>query len=244
MVQLLNVSPLRSSVRLSLGVSLLSAIILTIAAPTRAGDRSSSNPIPSTDRIAQTANIPAPNVRPLERDLLTLGSEGEDVREFQAMMALLGYYSGEITGEFDSATAQAARSFQASAGLVADAIVGPATWGRLLPVAIDDMIVEASAVAGSNARNTSNSSTVPAPAQVRTNNRNRTETSLPTLQLGSNGSLVSYLQQRLTAMGYYSGAIDGAFGPVTQAAVIEAQIDFGLVPDGVVDASVWPYLID
>lgn len=242
MVQLLNVSPLRSLVHLGLGGSLLGVILLTIVAPTRAGDRSEVEPIPTTDRIAQTLSIPLPNARTLERDTLRLGSEGEDVREFQALMILLGYYSGEVTGQFDAATAQAARSFQASAGLVADAIVGPVTWGRLMPAALDNVIVEASAVTDSNDRNTTNSSTVPAPDRVR--NSNRSDTSLPTLQLGSNGSLVSYLQQRLTEMGYYSGSIDGAFGPVTQAAVIEAQIDFGLVPDGVVDSSVWPYLID
>ncbi|TAF50856.1 MAG: peptidoglycan-binding protein [Oscillatoriales cyanobacterium] len=239
MVQLLNVSPLHSLLRLGLGISLLSAALLTIATPTRAGDRSGVEPIATPDLMAQTANIPAPSIRTLERDTLRLGSEGEDVREFQAIMALLGYYSGEITGQFDVATAQAAQSFQASAGLAIDAIVGPLTWGRLLPAVLDNTIVEATAMTSANA-NTANSSTVPAPDRVRASNRN--ETSLPTVQLGSNGSLVSYLQQRLTALGYYSGAIDGSFGPVTQAAVIEAQIDFGLVPDGVVDASVWPYL--
>ncbi len=237
MLQPLNVSTLRSFVRLGLGVSLLSVMSLAIAPPTRAGDR--QTPRPTADHIAQSSNIPAPSSRTLERDTLSLGSEGEDVREFQAMLALLGYYSGEITGRFDQATAQAARSFQASASLVTDAVIGPVTWGRLLPAALDSMIVQAPATASTNANN---ANTVPAPDRVRTSNRS--ETGLPTLQLGSNDSLVSYLQQRLAAMGYYSGAIDGDFGPMTQAAVIEAQIDFGLVPDGVVDSSVWPYLIN
>lgn len=241
MVQPLNVSPLRSLVRLGLGLSILSAMTLTIAPPTRASDR--PNRRPTADRLAQTANIPAPSSRTLERDTLRLGSEGEDVREFQAMLALLGYYSGEITGRFGPATAQAARNFQASASLLTDAIIGPVTWSRLLPIALDDTIVQAPVTTAiTNTRNANNSNTVPAPDRVRTSNRN--ETSLPTLQLGSNGSFVSYLQQQLTAMGYYSGAIDGDFGPVTQSAVIEAQIDFGLVPDGVVDSSVWPYLIN
>ncbi|NJN63046.1 MAG: peptidoglycan-binding protein [Coleofasciculaceae cyanobacterium RL_1_1] len=237
MVQPLNVPVPRSLVRLGCGVTLLSAIGLAIASPIRAGDHQTDHT--TTDRIAQSANVSAPNARTVERDTLRLGSEGEDVREFQALLALLGYYSGEITGRFDQTTALAAQSFQASAGLVTDAIVGPMTWGRLLPVALDNMIVQAPIAANTS---TGDANTVPAPDRVRSNSRS--ETNLPTLQLGSNGSLVSYLQQRLTAMGYYSGAIDGDFGPVTQAAVIEAQIDFSLVPTGVVDSSVWPYLIN
>lgn len=248
--QMLNPTVLRSQPSWSLGIALTSAMTLTIAIPTYAIP-TYANPhgndrlevAPKALEKATSASIPIAQNRSTvgrapERAILTLGSEGEDVREFQAVLALLGYYSGEITGRFDLATAQAAQSFQASANLVTDGVVGPVTWGRLLPAPFDETPPAMSP------ESTGTGNTVPAPARVNFAERVNQDSSLPTVQLGSTNSSVSLLQQRLTAMGYYSGAIDGNFGPVTQAAVIEAQIDFGLLPNGIVDAAVWPYILN
>ena len=57
-----------------------------------------------------------------------------------------------------------------------------------------------------------------------------------TLQNGSNGYLVTELQKRLTELGYYSGAIDGDFGPGTEAAVKAFQAQNGLTADGIAGA--------
>ena len=57
-----------------------------------------------------------------------------------------------------------------------------------------------------------------------------------TLQNGSNGYLVTELQKRLTELGYYSGAIDGDFGPGTEAAVKAFQAQSGLTADGIAGA--------
>lgn len=245
MIKPLNVTLLRARLSSGLGVSLLSAMTLAIATTAQANAANQSDRLHDRLDVNQTAqitqSIPSPTLRTLERETLSLGSEGEDVREFQAIMTLLGHYSGDITGRFDAATAQAARSFQASANLRADAVIGPVTWGTLMPIALDGTIVQ-SAATNTNINSANNANTVPAPNTVRTNDRS--DRSRPTLQIGSNGSFVSLLQQQLTSMGYYSGAIDGDFGPVTQAAVIEAQVDFGLVPNGIVDASVWPYFLN
>ncbi|MGB3653214.1 MAG: peptidoglycan-binding domain-containing protein, partial [Rivularia sp. (in: cyanobacteria)] len=54
------------------------------------------------------------------------------------------------------------------------------------------------------------------------------------LKKGSKGSDVTKLQQRLKNLGYYSSAIDGDFGPKTEAAVIAYQKNNYLVADGVV----------
>ncbi len=48
------------------------------------------------------------------------------------------------------------------------------------------------------------------------------------------GPDVEAIQQRLSDLGYYNDAIDGEFGPATEAAVIEFQSDQGLDADGVV----------
>ncbi len=48
---------------------------------------------------------------------------------------------------------------------------------------------------------------------------------------------VSALQQQLTQLGYYSGAINGAFDATTQAAVTSFQRDQGLAVDGIVGSA-------
>ena len=56
----------------------------------------------------------------------------------------------------------------------------------------------------------------------------------PVLRTGSRGQEVKDLQSRLQALGYYSDEIDGQFGAVTKAAVIEFQKANGLEADGMV----------
>ncbi len=55
-----------------------------------------------------------------------------------------------------------------------------------------------------------------------------------TLRVGSSGDEVVTLQTKLKRWGYYSGAIDGKFGTMTQKAVIYFQRSNGLSADGIV----------
>jgi len=55
-----------------------------------------------------------------------------------------------------------------------------------------------------------------------------------TLRLGMSGTDVSEIQALLQKMGYYSGPIDGQFGPALLRAVQQFQRNFGLSPDGVI----------
>lgn len=60
------------------------------------------------------------------------GSTGDDVRRLQRLLVmtkLLGFEG--IDGIFGPKTDASARSFQQSAGITVDGIVGPATWGAL-----------------------------------------------------------------------------------------------------------------
>jgi len=55
------------------------------------------------------------------------------------------------------------------------------------------------------------------------------------LQVGvERGSDVQRVQNILNRAGYYSGSIDGIYGPQTRDAVIAFQRDYGLVADGIV----------
>ena len=53
---------------------------------------------------------------------------------------------------------------------------------------------------------------------------------------GSTGNEVRTVQQKLKNWGYYSGAVDGIFGPKTKEAVMYFQRKNGLVADGIVGA--------
>ena len=53
-----------------------------------------------------------------------------------------------------------------------------------------------------------------------------------TFQRGSSGDTVTAIQQKLSAWGYYNGAIDGVYGSRTEAAVRYFQQKNGLAVDG------------
>lgn len=55
---------------------------------------------------------------------------------------------------------------------------------------------------------------------------------METLEMGSEGSEVKQLQQKLKDLGYLSGSADGKFGKATEAAVIAFQKNNGLTADG------------
>lgn len=63
-----------------------------------------------------------------------------------------------------------------------------------------------------------------------------------TLYWGCSGDDVSMVQQRLLDWGYYAGPVDGFYGNATQQAVVDFQLQNGLVPDGVVGSETWAAL--
>ena len=61
----------------------------------------------------------------------------------------------------------------------------------------------------------------------------------PTLRLGSRGPAVRAVQGRLTALGYWLGAVDGQYGDLTLQAVWALQKVAGLERDGVCGPATW-----
>jgi peptidoglycan hydrolase-like protein with peptidoglycan-binding domain len=61
----------------------------------------------------------------------------------------------------------------------------------------------------------------------------------PTLQAGSLGPVVAMLQGVLKTGFGYAGAIDGVYGPATEAVVRQYQTNSGLPVTGVVDERTW-----
>lgn len=79
-------------------------------------------------------------------------------------------------------------------------------------------------------------STVSAPPQSTprptTKESGDTQTKSSTLKVGSEGSDVKRLQQRLKDLGYYTGSVDGKFGQGTESAVRDFQAAHKLTVDG------------
>ncbi|MGN1367370.1 MAG: peptidoglycan-binding protein [Aristaeellaceae bacterium] len=59
-------------------------------------------------------------------------------------------------------------------------------------------------------------------------------TAEPVIRSGASGEAVTQLQTRLKELGYYTGTLDGQFGPGTKAAVTHFQQQNGLQADGIV----------
>jgi peptidoglycan hydrolase-like protein with peptidoglycan-binding domain len=126
-----------------------------------------------------------------------LGDRGQQISAIQESLAVAGF-SGGSSGIFDQATQEAVRRFQQAKGLTADGIVGPQTMAAL------------PAIGGS----------APLPASGRLTSR--LDTNWTDIRTTSRIN-VRAIQSRLQSQGFYSGPIDGLWGPKTQAAVEAAQ---------------------
>lgn len=222
-------------------------LALNFGKPTVAVEINSVIPMVAQATPATTVNRPT----------LQLGSEGAAVSELQAALKLLGYYTDTVDGVYRESTASAVSYFQQAAGLNADGIAGPATWSRLFPSissvqqtpATSSSTTPASGFPVPSSLQTTNTrpSTIPTTGQVSGVGQIpapiATNVTLPILREGMQGPAVVQLQQRLKALGFLGGTIDGVFGTATQSAVIAAQQNFQLEPDGVVGSATWRALL-
>lgn len=62
------------------------------------------------------------------------------------------------------------------------------------------------------------------------------------LEYGASGELVSYVQQRLSELGYYDGKISGNFLEGTRNCLKRLQKDYGLDVTGKLDEETWQVL--
>ena len=90
--------------------------------------------------MAVTPDPDAPTPEPLLRN----GSTGQAVTDLQARLATLGYYSGEIDGQFGPGTRDAVVLFQQENNLVADGLVGSETKEILFSVNAKPYVIPAS----------------------------------------------------------------------------------------------------
>ena len=153
---------------------------------------------------ARVTNTPRPTATPnLEKDYyLTIGNKGKKVETLQRRLVELGWMSGRVTGTFNEETAAAVSAFQKKT---------PGLW--------EDGIAGPDTLRALYSSNAARGKATPL-------------TSTETLEMGSEGSEVRKLQQKLKDLGYLSGSVDGKFGVATQAAVIAFQQNNNLTADG------------
>ena len=173
--------------------------------------------------IASTAQLQS-------RPVLRMGSQGDAVRELQATLLLLGFYRGEVNGQYSESTVIAVSRFQEAANLPIDGIMGAETWSRLFPP--------------SPSRQTNNTTPLPL-INPTPSSESASETSLenlPILRSPMQGEAVKRLQERLRVLGIFSGEVDGIFGEQTLEAVRTFQQQNNLTVDGIVGAETWEML--
>ena len=106
------------------GVIILLPRVLQTASEVAVEKSLTPTPLPPWGNVmAITPDPDAPTPEPLLRN----GSTGQAVTDLQARLATLGYYSGEIDGQFGPGTRDAVVLFQQVNNLVADGLVGSET---------------------------------------------------------------------------------------------------------------------
>lgn len=156
---------------------------------------------PRTVRITEDPALPTSTPTPC---ILQKNSIGIEVKQLQQRLKDLGYYSGDVDGQYGAGTQTAVTAFQAQHGLKADGVAGEQTLAMLYSGSAQTF--------------------VPTP----------TPSATPAmLSSGSSGDEVKSLQSRLQQLGFYSGALDGDYGKGTRAAVKLFQAQHGLDDDGI-----------
>ena len=153
----------------------------------------------------------AAQYRPLKK-----GCTGDDVKELQTRLTVLGYYKGKVSGEYLDATEEAVRAYQEANGEEVTGIADVDTLAVLLQ-------------ASEESSDATDTSTVMQGTVAYTER----------LAKGSTGTLVKQLQTRLTELGYYSGPISGNFLGKTMTAVKTLQKQNGVTVDGIVGEVTW-----
>ena len=153
----------------------------------------------------------AAQYRPLKK-----GCIGDDVKELQTRLTVLGYYKGKVSGEYLDATEEAVRAYQEANGEEVTGIADVDTLAVLLQ-------------ASEESSDATDTSTVMQGTVAYTER----------LAKGSTGTLVKQLQTRLTELGYYSGPISGNFLGKTMTAVKTLQKQNGVTVDGIVGEVTW-----
>jgi len=173
--------------------------------------------------------------------ILRRGSRGADVRQLQFLLNFISQFNNAVPpviedSLFELQDENAVMAFQRAYGLPPDGVVGPATWNKLYAVyrGIRENVPLPPTPTPPISPPPTSGVGRPFPGTL--------------LRLGSRGDDVRQIQTWLNMVrpeipGNPILAVDGIFGPITQAAVIAFQRRFGLASDGIVGPITWGELV-
>ncbi len=196
-----------------------------------AGDPGSS--APEETQPPSAAPAPAPGGSS-SGSLTTLryGSSGDAVKAMQESLTKLGYAPGAADGKFGRGTEAAVKQFQRNNGLTTDGLAGTKTLTLLYSQA-----GQGSAPTPAPDPATQEPVATPAPTENSSN-----VTLSRTLRKGNTGDDVKLLQEKLQALNYYTGGINGVYDDLTIAAVKAFQSNNGLTSDGLAGTKTYAVL--
>lgn len=167
----------------------------------------------------------------LDKSTLYNGCKGEEVKKLQQALIDLGYLGGYADGVFGRNTENAVRKFQSKNHLNSDGLAGKKTQEILFAKASSSASSSSSSSPSSQSASTSSSSSSSSSSSASSAGK-LFGGDYTTIRIGANGKRVRSLQQALSAVGAYSGSVDGKFGAKTQEAVKLFQKSEKLTSDG------------
>lgn len=157
---------------------------------------------------------PTPTVKPPTKTLRP-GDKDDEVKLLQQRLKDLGYYTGNITGVYNTATTEAVKAFQKKSSLEEDGVLGPIT--RTVLYGVNAIYAVPTAIPVST----------PTPTTTPLTPEN-----VIVIRAGSMGEVVRRLQARLQELGYYTSRLDGVYLTDDIEAVRAFQSANGLKVDG------------
>ncbi|WP_228265988.1 L,D-transpeptidase family protein [Microlunatus elymi] len=144
------------------------------------------------------------------------GDDGQQIRELQARLKQVGWYSGDVTPHYGAQTATAVKGFQDKRDLSPTGVVDEVTWAKLTAMT----------------------------QQPSHNELYNIEPAGPAImKQGDNGTKIKQLQARLAQLDWFSEKITGYYGSVTSQAVKGFQDKRRLPATGDVDQKTWDRLV-
>ncbi|WP_316608385.1 peptidoglycan-binding protein [uncultured Ruminococcus sp.] len=199
-----------------------------------------SDTTPSSTASSSSSSSSSSSKKTESNGPLQKGSTGSKVEKLQERLAELGYYTGEIDGDFGENTEKAFKLFQKTIGLYVDGIAGSDTDYLYADDAPAYVKEEKKAETKTE---TAETETEPETTEIAEDKADLAETGAiiePTeaefkMALGDYSDDIALVQARLIELGYLSGTADGEFGSATEEAVKSFQTANGLEASGIID---------
>lgn len=187
------------------------------SARTKPAAKTSSKPTArgSSSASSEPKKTTEPRPIPAGKKLYGPGDSGKQVREVQARLKQIDWFSGSLTDTYGPTTTAAVKGFQGKRNLTVSGTVDETTWSKLT-----GMTDEPTAAELKNA--------VPAGTAI--------------MKAGQTSDKIKELQARLKQLDWFAEKVTGYYGSVTSQAVQGFQAKRGLQATGNVDQKTWDSL--